>query len=191
MNQLMANCAAKMADCLNINNPPTSIPGGNPPSPPGTFNKYSNDALTYLLCGKPATLGATDTLPGWITLDTATNIIHGSAGIFFGRTKEEANALANAEFVSNIQKLIATGIIFCNCISTGGTLPDGQSGVSGYDTFIVAAGAPPPGFAITFNVTAGTFPPGLTLNSSTGEITGTPTLDGIFAFTITLDLVPI
>ena len=39
--------------------------------------------------------------------------------------------------------------------------------------------------AVTYSVTAGTIPAGLTLNSTTGEITGTPTGSGNYSFTVT------
>lgn len=42
----------------------------------------------------------------------------------------------------------------------------------------------PGGFAITWAISAGTFPPGLSLNTATGEVTGTPTTYGAFGFTI-------
>ncbi|WLT32567.1 putative Ig domain-containing protein [Geothrix sp. PMB-07] len=41
-----------------------------------------------------------------------------------------------------------------------------------------------PGLASTFAITGGSLPTGLSLSSSTGEITGTPTAPGVYAFTI-------
>ena len=52
-----------------------------------------------------------------------------------------------------------------------------------YSSSVVAYGGTPP---YTFSITAGNLPPGLSLNSSTGAITGTPTSTGTFGYTITV-----
>ena len=56
----------------------------------------------------------------------------------------------------------------------------GQVGVA-YNSAAAAAGGVPP---YTFAVAAGALPPGLSLNTTTGAITGTPTAPGSFAFSI-------
>jgi len=61
------------------------------------------------------------------------------------------------------------------------TLPLGTVGVV-YSTAIVTAGGVAP---VTFALGPQPLPPGLTLNTSTGAITGTPTTAGSFTFTIT------
>lgn len=55
----------------------------------------------------------------------------------------------------------------------------GQAGVP-YSSSLVATGGVPP---YTFSITSGSLPTGLTLNTSTGAITGTPTTAGPFNFT--------
>lgn len=45
---------------------------------------------------------------------------------------------------------------------------------------VVASGSPAP----TFSITSGTLPPGVLLNSTTGQIYGTPTASGTYVFTI-------
>ena len=54
-----------------------------------------------------------------------------------------------------------------------------QVGVAYSSAFTVSGGIAP----FTFSVTSGALPPGLSLNSSTGAITGTPTTQGTFSFT--------
>ena len=60
------------------------------------------------------------------------------------------------------------------------TLPDGAVGTAYAQTITASGGAPP----YTFSVIAGALPDGLTLTPSTGEITGVPTTQGTFNFTI-------
>lgn len=48
------------------------------------------------------------------------------------------------------------------------------------ETFVGSGGAGP----YTFAITAGAVPTGLSLNGSTGELSGTPTVSGVFNFTI-------
>jgi len=52
-----------------------------------------------------------------------------------------------------------------------------------YDSFVIVTGGTGP---YTFAVTSGSLPTGLSLNASTGEITGTPSATGPFSFTITV-----
>lgn len=59
-----------------------------------------------------------------------------------------------------------------------GSATTGQVGVP-YSSSLVATGGVPP---YTFSIISGALPPGLTLNSSTGAITGTPTTPGTFTF---------
>src|SRR5262249_51297588 len=62
------------------------------------------------------------------------------------------------------------------------TLTDWTVNKSGYSQTIVTSGGTTP---ITFAVTVGTLPSGLTLNTSTGVISGTPTASRAATFTIT------
>ena len=60
------------------------------------------------------------------------------------------------------------------------TLPNGTVGVAYSETLGVTGGTG----SITWAVTVGALPDGLSLNSSTGEISGTPTQTGTFNFTV-------
>jgi len=56
----------------------------------------------------------------------------------------------------------------------------GQVGVT-YASSLTGSGGVPP---YTFSITSGSLPPGLSLNTSTGAITGTPNTAGAFSFTV-------
>jgi hypothetical protein len=60
------------------------------------------------------------------------------------------------------------------------TLPNGTFGVA-YNSTLQSSGGTPP---VTWAVTVGALPAGLTLNTSTGAITGTPTTTGASSFTV-------
>lgn len=70
---------------------------------------------------------------------------------------------------------VGTGIAI-----TTGELPGGTAGQS-YSTRLTAVGGSPP---YSWTRTSGSLPNGLSLNSSTGTISGTPSVPGTFSFTI-------
>jgi YVTN family beta-propeller protein/uncharacterized repeat protein (TIGR03803 family) len=73
------------------------------------------------------------------------------------------------------------GIVFSlsPVISLGPPTGTAQVGVA-YSSALTASGGAPP---YTFSIAIGALPPGLSLNSSTGAITGTPTTTGTYNFT--------
>jgi hypothetical protein len=81
--------------------------------------------------------------------------------------------------------------------STGQTMPAGQLKVSpppaqatvgvAYNAVSLVSGGTAP---YLFNITAGSLPPGLVLNSTTGSITGTPSVAGAYNFTLYVSTLP-
>ena len=60
------------------------------------------------------------------------------------------------------------------------SLPNAAQG-SPYNSPLAASGGVPP---LTWAITVGALPPGLSLNTTTGQISGTPTAQGTFSFTV-------
>jgi len=96
----------------------------------------------------------------------------------------KARILSNARNIGVIERhwtsgtLDVTGAYGIPKIITP-ALPDGAIGIA-YNQTLNAIGNTP----ITWSVTAGKLPTGLNLNATTGTITGTPTTEGAFNFTV-------
>jgi hypothetical protein len=67
-------------------------------------------------------------------------------------------------------------------LTLAGSLPNATLGVAYSQTLTAAGGVKP----YTYSLTAGSLPPGLSLSSSTGTISGTPTQVGASSFTVTV-----
>jgi len=81
---------------------------------------------------------------------------------------------------------LPTGIATANCgitiaatVGLSGPAASGQVDAA-YSSALAASGGLPP---YIFSITTGTLPPGLTLNTSTGALTGVPSAAGSFSFT--------
>ena len=125
--------------------------------------------------GGPYTFTATG-LPSGLVMDLD-GTIHGTPLVSgtFNYTVTVKDKLGNIGTV-NCSVTVSPQPLTVSCptgtTATVGTPYTGQVPVSG--------GTPP----YTFSVSSGALPPGLSLNTSTGAITGTPTTAGTFSFTI-------
>jgi large repetitive protein len=73
-----------------------------------------------------------------------------------------------------------TGTAFATLSINTTASTDLQVGLAYSQTTTASGGVTP----VTFSISAGTLPAGLTLNSSTGTVSGTPTVSGSFSYTI-------
>jgi len=116
------------------------------------------------------------TLPAGLSLAASTGVISGTpttAGTssFTVRVQDAAATTATKTFSLTIYASLA--------VSTA-SLPNGTAGMAYSQTLAAAGGLTP----YIWSVSSGTLPAGLSLNSSTGVISGTPTATGTGSFTV-------
>ena len=160
---------ASKAFALTIN-PPPSITTASLPT--GTLGIYYS--ATVAASGGTAPLVWTITagaLPAGLTLNSATGQISGGPTAAGSSTVTIQVADANGAAVSKSFTLIISAV---PAITTNSPLPGGTIGVAYSQTLTATGGTPP----LVWTITAGALPPGLTLNSATGQISGTPTTAG-------------
>ncbi len=150
---------------------PTTLPGGAAEHAYSQQLSASGGAGAY-------TFATTGPLPTGITLDP-TGLVHGTptvAGSFpFDVTATDAHALTG---VQHYTLLIAAPTLTLAPTS----LPGGVKAVAyAPQTLTVSGGITP----YAFTVTTGALPAGLTLNPTTGVLSGTPTAIGSTTFTVT------
>ncbi|HZO56537.1 MAG TPA: IPT/TIG domain-containing protein [Bryobacteraceae bacterium] len=121
---------------------------------------------------------ASGNFPPGLSLDPNTGAITGTpveAGSynFTIQVTDAAGFVATRQFNLVIARSVS--------ISTDANLPTGAVGLA-YSVQLNATGGVPP--YSNWRVTTGSLPPGISLNASTGQLTGTPTTTGSFAFLV-------
>jgi hypothetical protein len=121
--------------------------------------------------GSSATIGAGSTMAGTIMALASVTLVTGAS--LSGRALASTGAVTLD--TNNITTPGSNGFEM-----TCGNPPDGYLALPYSHLFPVAGGTPP----YTFSIAAGVLPTGLSLNFVTGEVSGVPTVKGLFNFTI-------
>ena len=144
--------------------------------PAAVVNTAYSDTLTATGGTAPYTWSVnTGTLPAGITLS--------AAGVLSGTPTATGSSTFTVNVIDANNGIATTSITLVVTASVTLTFPAPPSGVVGtaYTDTLTAAGGTAP---YAFSITAGTLPAGLTLNASTGVMSGTPTTAGTSSFTV-------
>jgi len=150
----------------------------SPPTlPPGTQNVAYNRTLSAAGGTGPYTFALTSgALPAGLALSSG-GVISGTPTV----TGNFAFSVQATDSVNNTGSQAYTLVIGGNIITlTPTTLPNGTQNTA-YSQTVTASGG---NGSYTYSIASGSLPTGLTLNASSGAITGTPTGSGLSNFTI-------
>ena len=150
----------------------SSLPGGT------VGTSYTATTLAATGGTPPYTWSvASGALPGGLSISSA-GVISGTptaAGTFSVTLKVTDSAQVTTTQAFTITVTAALTI-------TTATLPNGTVGAAYSQTLALAGGSG----TFTWSVSAGALPGGITLNSSTGSLSGTPSAPGAFTFTVSV-----
>src|SRR5581483_827204 len=120
-------------------------------------------------------------LPSGLTLDAPSGAINGTPttpGIYLFKTKVTDSA-GNTD-TSTCIIIVLKSPVQLDCGACGGKLGSAKVGVAYTDNLSITGGTAP----YTFSLVSGSLAPGLSLNTSTGKISGYPTVAGTYTFTV-------
>ena len=146
--------------------------------PNGIVGTAYSAILTASGCSGECTWSSKGTLPPGLSLGSTSGTISGtptSAGSFpftITATDQKSNSASQAYTIDVANQALT--------INTSSPLPDGKVGTAYSQTLGVSGGSAP----YTWSVAAGSLPDGISLNSSSGTISGTPATANAFSFTV-------
>lgn len=162
-------------------NPPLAITTASP-LPEGTVGSaYSATILATGGTGTRSWTVAGGTLPAGLMLDSSTGVISGTptrsgTSTFTVRVQDSGSPQQSAQKTFDLTMRVVTPL----AITSTSPLPGGTVGTV-YNTTVGASGGTG---TLSWSIVGGALPTGLTLNISTGAISGTPTVAGTSTVTL-------
>ncbi len=170
------DCSGFRDYSITVACPTASLSPGTIPA--GTAGNAYSQALAVTPAGTYSYSVVSGGLPSGFTLNSSTGVISGVTNATGTFNFTVAAQTSNGCQVTGVYTLT----IGCPTVTVNPTsLPNGTAGT----TYSQALSASPVGGNYSYTVTAGALPTGLNLNSATGVLSGTPTANGTFNFTIT------
>jgi hypothetical protein len=144
-------------------------------------------ALTVGAVNTTLTNWAVSNTQSWLTATPSNGFTSGASSLSVNPTGLAPGTYTdiitgNSTDTSNSPTATVSLTVYAAPTFTPSTLPDGVVGTPYSQTLVGSGGQTP----YTWAVTSGALPAGLTLNSSSGTITGTPTANGASTFTVRL-----
>jgi Putative Ig domain len=161
---------------ITTNSPLAITPGSLPDAVTG--NAYSATLTTTGGVGPVTWSVSSGALPGGFTLWQSTGTITGTCP-GSGTYNFTAHA-TDSSSPSQVATLAETIHVYGQLMITTTSLPDGTVGTA-YGTALAAFGGT---FTYTWSITQGSLPDGISIDPSSGNLTGTPTTTGLSSFTV-------
>ena len=169
------DCSGFRDYSITVACPSASLSPGSLPA--GTAGNAYSQTLAVTPAGAYTYSVASGGLPSGFALNSSTGLISGVTNAVGTFNFTVAAQASNGCRVTGVYTLN----IGCPTVTVNPTsLPNGTAG-SAYSQTLSAS---PVGGNYSYTVTAGALPPGLSLNSATGVLSGTPTANGNYGFTI-------